>query len=101
MIELTVRHESWPLARRFAISRGSRTTAEVLVVELAGDGARGRGECIPYSRYRETVAGVRQTLEGLAPRLTLPLETRCVSSTWPGGVPPGIRTMNGTRAASS
>jgi L-Ala-D/L-Glu epimerase len=69
VMELAVRHESWPLARAFAIARGSRTTAEILVVELVSDGARGRGECVPYSRYGETIGGVRQTLERLAPRL--------------------------------
>ena len=59
---LTVRAEVWPLARPFAISRGTKTAAEVVVTELsAGDGGRrivGRGECVPYPRYGETVEGV-------------------------------------------
>jgi L-Ala-D/L-Glu epimerase / N-acetyl-D-glutamate racemase len=55
---LTVRRESWPLARPFAISRGARTTAEVVVAEIAAGEARGRGECVPYARYGESVEGV-------------------------------------------
>jgi L-Ala-D/L-Glu epimerase / N-acetyl-D-glutamate racemase len=69
MIELQVRHETWPLATPFTISRGSRTTAEVVVVQVRGGGVTGRGECVPYPRYDETVEGVIATVEALAPRL--------------------------------
>jgi L-Ala-D/L-Glu epimerase / N-acetyl-D-glutamate racemase len=55
---LTVRGESWPLARPFAISRGARTKAEVVVAEIAAGEVRGRGECVPYARYGESVEGV-------------------------------------------
>ncbi len=52
---LTVTREAWPLAQTFRISRGSRMTAEVVVAEIAADGCRGRGECVPYPRYGESV----------------------------------------------
>jgi len=67
--KLTVRRESWPLARTFAISRGAKTSAETVVATLSGDGVVGRGECVPYARYGESVAGVVATLEALAPAL--------------------------------
>ncbi len=72
MPHLNVRHESWPLAGSFTISRGTRTTAEPVVVELShsGDDGRvvlGRGECVPYARYGETVEGVIAAIEGLRP----------------------------------
>ncbi len=51
MPSLTVHAETWPLARTFTISHGSRTEAEVVVVELAEDGIRGRGEGVPVPRY--------------------------------------------------
>ena len=63
MQRLTIAHESWPIAGSFTISRGSKTTAEVVVVTLQKDGLSGRGECVPYSHYGETVAGVRAALE--------------------------------------
>ncbi len=74
MPELSVRQESWPLAGSFTISRGTRTTAEPVVVELSatGDDGRvvlGRGECVPYARYGETVAGVIAAIEGLRARI--------------------------------
>jgi L-alanine-DL-glutamate epimerase-like enolase superfamily enzyme len=63
MQRLTVAHERWPIAGSFTISRGSKTEAEVVVVTLERDGARGRGECVPYAHYGETVSGVIEALE--------------------------------------
>jgi L-alanine-DL-glutamate epimerase-like enolase superfamily enzyme len=56
MPKLQIAHESWPIAGAFTISRGSKTSAEVVTVTLEDDGAVGRGECVPYARYGETVA---------------------------------------------
>ena len=55
--------------RAFTISRGSRTEAQVLTVTLDADGARGRGECVPYARYGETLASVARPDRGPAARL--------------------------------
>ena len=55
---LSVRVERWPIAGSFAISRGAKTEAVVVVAELSDGLHRGRGECVPYARYGETVAGV-------------------------------------------
>jgi L-Ala-D/L-Glu epimerase len=63
---LTVRSERWPIAGAFTISRGSKTEAEVVVAELAEGGICGRGECVPYARYGETVAGVAAAIAALA-----------------------------------
>ncbi len=68
MPRLTVERQSWPIAGSFNISRGSKTAAEVVVVELAdadSQGPLGRGECVPYARYGETVDGVTALIEGL------------------------------------
>lgn len=51
--------QGWPLARPFAISRGVKTEARVVVCEVEdADGRAGRGECVPYARYGETVDSV-------------------------------------------
>jgi L-alanine-DL-glutamate epimerase-like enolase superfamily enzyme len=70
MPRLTVRHETWPLGGSFTISRGTRTTAEVVVAALsvaAADGREitGRGECVPYAHYGESLEGVIAAIEGL------------------------------------
>ena len=67
MRRLTVHRESWPLAKAFAISRGSRTTAEVVLAEIVNGPHKGRGESVPYARYGETVEGVVVALEAVAP----------------------------------
>lgn len=50
--------EAWPLRSPFVISRGSRTEAHVVVVEIEQDGCKGVGEATPYARYGETEASV-------------------------------------------
>ena len=62
---LVVRREDWPIAGTFTISRGSKTTAEVVVAEIHQDGRRGRGECVPYRRYGETREGTVARIESL------------------------------------
>ena len=68
-MRLTVETEVFPLAKAFTISRGSRTEARVLTVTIEADGARGRGECVPYSRYGETLESVRAQILSLPAKL--------------------------------
>jgi L-Ala-D/L-Glu epimerase / N-acetyl-D-glutamate racemase len=67
---LTVAIESWPIAGAFTISRGSKTEAEVVVATVSDGLARGRGECVPYARYGETVDGVRTAIAAVAPDIS-------------------------------
>lgn len=60
---LSVYREAWPLARPFAISRGTKEVAEVIVAEVAQDDVLGRGECVPYPRYGETLEGVMASVQ--------------------------------------
>src|SRR5437899_13034376 len=62
---LRVAKQSWPLAQPFTISRGSRTRAEVVVAEIFDGDVRGRGECVPYPRYGESVDSVVRALEDM------------------------------------
>src|SRR5262249_10937361 len=62
-LALAVRVEGWPIAGSFAISRGAKTEAVVVVAELSDGTHRGRGECVPYARYGETVEGVAAAIE--------------------------------------
>ena len=64
-LSLTVQVERWPIAGSFVISRGAKTEAEVVVAELSGGRERGRGECVPYARYGETVASVTDAIEAM------------------------------------
>lgn len=58
LASLTGDSETWPLVRPFAISRGVRTTAEVVVASVSTGDVTGYGECFPYTRYNETAGSV-------------------------------------------
>ena len=46
--------ERWPIEGGFAISRGAKTEAVVIVARVSRGNHHGRGECVPYARYGET-----------------------------------------------
>ncbi len=52
---ISARLEIFPLAQIFTIARGSRREARVITVEIARNGVVGRGECVPYTRYGESI----------------------------------------------
>ncbi len=85
MRRLIVRRERWPLRGAFTISRGSRTEAEVVVAEIAEDGIAGRGECVPYARYGETVDGVVAAIEGQAGTVASGLDRDLLDQALPPG----------------
>jgi L-alanine-DL-glutamate epimerase-like enolase superfamily enzyme len=62
---ISVEAERFPIAGTFTISRGSKTEAEVITVTIHEDGQSGRGECVPYKRYGETMDGVRDAIEAM------------------------------------
>ncbi len=85
MTLLSVTTESFPIRGSFTISRGSKTVAEVVTVELRDDPFLGRGECVPYGRYGETVAGVVKDLEKLMPEVAAGLTRAELQTVLPPG----------------
>lgn len=63
-LEATI--ESFPIAGKFTISRGSKTEADVITCMIHENGRSGRGECVPYKRYGETVEGVIADIRSIA-----------------------------------
>jgi L-alanine-DL-glutamate epimerase-like enolase superfamily enzyme len=84
-LTLTLAAENWPIAGSFAISRGAKTQALVVVAELGGGKARGRGECVPYARYGESVESVTAVLEAMRPRLAAGLDRTGLQRAMPPG----------------
>ena len=66
-MQIKVSRDAFQLAQVFTISRGSRTQADVLTVTLDGVG---RGECVPYARYGETMDSVTEQIARLPDSLT-------------------------------
>src|SRR6478672_8860316 len=82
---LAVRIERFPIAGTFTIARGSRTEAVVVVAEIERGGRVGRGECVPYARYGETVDGVVAAIEAMAPALAGGLDRQGLQAAMPPG----------------
>lgn len=82
---LSVIHESWPIRGSFTISRGARTSAEVVVVAIARNGVTGRGESVPYARYGESVESVIAAIEAIAPEIARGLTIDDLQALMPPG----------------
>ena len=65
MVDLAVHVERWPIRGRFAISRGAKTMADVVLVELTAGESKGAGECVPYARYGESSGSVIEQIQSL------------------------------------
>ncbi len=77
--------ERWPIAGTFAISRGAKTEAVVVVAALSANGFTGRGECVPYARYGESVDSVTRAIVALRPQLAAGLTRDGLQDVMPPG----------------
>lgn len=82
---LRIRAERLPLRAPFRISRGVKTHAEVVVAELFDGEVIGRGECVPYARYGETLDGVAALLAAAGDRLRSGMPVEAVLGLLPAG----------------
>jgi len=69
-MKISVTQDVFRLAEVFTISRGSRTEAKVLTVTVTQGGVSGRGECVPYARYGETLESVAAQIAALPADVT-------------------------------
>lgn len=84
-MELTVSIERWPIAGSFRIARGAKTEAVVVTARLSDGLHVGRGECVPYARYGETVEGVADSLRALASAVAAGLDRAGLQDRLPPG----------------
>lgn len=82
---LLVSTERFPIRGSFRIARGSKTIAEVVVATVTEAGVSGRGECVPYARYGESVAGVTAALDGMAAAVADGLDRQALLTAMPAG----------------
>jgi L-alanine-DL-glutamate epimerase-like enolase superfamily enzyme len=77
--------ERWPLAAAFIIARGTKTQADVVVVELRQGDLSGRGEAVPYARYGETVDGVLAQIDSVREKIVSGLSRTALQEALPPG----------------
>jgi L-alanine-DL-glutamate epimerase-like enolase superfamily enzyme len=66
LLNIKIIHQSLPLAQVFRISRGAKTSAEVIVVVISDGNKVGWGEAVPYGHYGETIESVSKQLKALS-----------------------------------
>jgi L-Ala-D/L-Glu epimerase len=82
---LSVAVEPWPIREAFTISRGAKREA-VVVVTLLSDGTHvGRGECVPYTRYGESVEDVVTAIAACADAFTVGVTRAELAGLLPAG----------------
>ncbi len=77
--------EAFPIAGSFTISRGSKTSAHVIVCSIFENGATGRGECVPYGRYGESLDGVVDAIEDVRAAVISGITREELQKTMPAG----------------
>lgn len=83
--KLTLTVERFPIAGRFTISRGSKTEAVVVLATIEQDGRSGRGECVPYQRYGESIEGVLAAIEAMRGPIESGLTREALQTSMPAG----------------
>ncbi|MEM9206008.1 MAG: N-acetyl-D-Glu racemase DgcA [Pseudomonadota bacterium] len=85
MTDLAIKSEAWPIAGAFTIARGSRTEAKVVTVTVKRDGIVGRGECVPYPRYGESIESVTTEIENVRAEIEGGLTRQALQLRMPAG----------------
>jgi L-alanine-DL-glutamate epimerase-like enolase superfamily enzyme len=84
------RVERYPIRGGFTIARGTKREAVVVTAELIAELAdgrtlRGRGECVPYARYGETVEGVLAAIEAQGAGIAVGMDRAGLQGAMPAG----------------
>ncbi|MCJ2025332.1 N-acetyl-D-Glu racemase DgcA [Methylobacterium sp. J-067] len=82
---LSLSVERFPIAGAFTISRGSRTEIAVVVARIEDGAHAGRGECVPYPRYGESVESVSALIEAQADVLAGGIDREALAQLMPAG----------------
>ena len=82
---LTVTVERFPIAGSFTISRGAKTEAAVVVASLQDGATTGRGECVPYARYGESIESVAAAIEAMRGPIAAGLDRAGLQRAMPAG----------------
>ena len=76
---------SYPIAGSFTISRGAKTTADVVVCQISEGSVAGRGECVPYKRYGESLESVSGAIGSIESELAAGIDRQHLLALLPAG----------------
>ena len=84
-VTLEIVRDSFPIAGRFVIARGAKTEAHVVTAVLRDGAHIGRGECVPYARYGESVESVVAAIEAQRGAIEAGADRMALQSLMPPG----------------
>ena len=84
-LQLSNKVERWPIEGGFRIAREAKSETVVVVVTIGDGSVTGRGECVPYARFGETVDDVLAALDSLRPALRSGLTRQDLQFSMPPG----------------
>ena len=76
---------SIPLKKSFSISRGTKTTADVIRLEIKQGEFRGRAESVPYQRYGESIDSVCEQINKITIEIENGLDRENLGNLLPAG----------------
>jgi len=82
---LSIAVERFPIAGTFTISRGAKTEAVVVTATISEGSATGRGECVPYARYGESVESVSAAIETVREKVEADCDRHALQALLPAG----------------
>jgi L-alanine-DL-glutamate epimerase-like enolase superfamily enzyme len=82
---ITINVERFPIAGTFRIARGAKTEAVVIVCNVSDGKVTGRGECVPYARYGETVDSVTAQIEQMRGAIEAGISRDELAAAFPAG----------------
>ena len=85
MPRLSLAVERFPIAGTFVIARGAKTEAAALVATIEDGANRGRGECVPYGRYGESLESVAAAIESIRPQIEAGADRYALQDLLPAG----------------
>lgn len=84
-MKLQITEQVFRLKKTFTISRGSRDVAHVVTVTLTDANYRGRGECVPYAHYGESIESVTADIDTMRTDLANDLDRGALQQLLPAG----------------
>jgi L-alanine-DL-glutamate epimerase-like enolase superfamily enzyme len=85
MPNLAISVERFPILGKFVIARGAKSEAVVVVATIEDEGFRGRGECVPYARYGETVESILAQIASVHSQIEADADRTVLQSLLPPG----------------
>ena len=82
---LTIERRAYAVRGAFRIARGAKTAAEQIIATISDGAHIGRGACVPYGRYGETLDSVEASIESVRAEMEAGIDRETLARLLPAG----------------